>query len=769
MQNNRFVLRSESSPLTIKGGFLNQISSLNQRGPIHCSDSGIHLMMQEDTGLDSFEKELASRIRERSLWSFLLLQFQNKLGSILTLVISLLVVLLLALLSIHGSLSYDLFSGGESSNIFNFRGIYLYLLLSFFILLFLVFSPRIILGDYDNLFEWANKRFTTGSRIKRRLSRGIGLLFRLHKEQKTIVLWNPMVAGPDSWACSYLVPAVSMTDAEIEIMVRVDDKENIVDRITEHDTEIRFANKTIQTGEDEEQAFPFELLSVWEKECFHCLLFSSTINLPHTWTAESKENEIIVSRELAEAVYNQYESRLSSGAAAGITFEKCLGRCIIDYGFLEQKAETGMQQMLLVHPAPENESMPALLENIADTVKNNMGIVSGKLADPLAQVILLALKRTDEDLDTRKIDLVQDFIRNVKRTEKYWLMNRYWAHISAKNRVVEGEYKLGILQFMDISTLKDLSACFVNAGMYADAFEVFGILENIYPARIAIEIADLKDSLGEYREALEILRKTDEEWVKSGMIDDRSLVLELYLNIAWVIVSGRFEDQRKEGYQYLEKTDNILRKLPNTEDYILFLTRYYNTKANYHEWERNYDLAIENYEKALKLPGTILRKSSLLSNRGIAERLLGKAADDVSERRKHLLASRANIRQAVNMKKSIGEKNQIPGSSHNLAETLLELSSVMDEKEEKLSILQEADDVTAAALAILDELNSQKRRGRLLTERFCAHKLLSDLGEKSEKELIEPKLRSWLQAEDKTSYDYRETTRLLQRFGIDIL
>jgi len=153
MQNNRFVLRSESSPLTIKGGFLNQISSLNQRGPIHCSDSGIHLMMQEDTGLDSFEKELASRIRERSLWSFLLLQFQNKLGSILTLVISLLVVLLLALLSIHGSLSYDLFSGGESSNIFNFRGIYLYLLLSFFILLFLVFSPRIILGDYDNLFE----------------------------------------------------------------------------------------------------------------------------------------------------------------------------------------------------------------------------------------------------------------------------------------------------------------------------------------------------------------------------------------------------------------------------------------------------------------------------------------------------------------------------------------------------------------------------------------------------------------------------------------
>jgi tetratricopeptide (TPR) repeat protein len=725
-------------------------------------------VLQEDTGLDSFEKALTGRIRKRSFRSYVLLQFQNQLGSILTLVISMLVIFFLALLSIHGSLSYDLFSGGESSNIFNFRGIYLYLLLSLFMLLFLVFSPRIILGDYDNLFEWANKRFSTGSRIKRRLSRGIGLLFRLHKEQKTIVLWNPMIAGPDSWARSYLVPALSMTDAEIEVMVRVDDRENVLQLISENNTDIRFANKPIHAGDADMQAYPFEFLSVWEKECFHCLLFSSTINLPEAWTADGPAMDTIVSKELAEAVYHQYESKLSSGGAAGISFEKFLNRCIIDYGYLEQRSDTGMQEFLLVHSIPENERMPAVLESIADTVTNNIGAVSGKLKDPLALVILLALTRTDQDLDARKIDLVQDFVRNVKRTEKYWLMNRYWAHISAKNRVVEGEYKLGILQFMDVGTLKDLSACFVNAGMYADAFEVFGILENIYPARIAIEIADLKDSMGEYREALEILLKTDEEWVKSGMIDDRTLILELYLNIAWVIVSGRFEEHREEGYEYLGKTDNILRKLPNTEDYILFLTRYYNTKANYHEWERNYDLAIENYEKALKLPGTILRKSSLLSNRGIAERLLGKATDDISARRKHLLASRANIRQAVNMKKSIGEKNQIPGSSHNLAETLLELSSVMDEKEEKLSILQEANDVTAAALSILDELNSQKRRGRLLTERFIAHKLLSDLGEKSEKELIEPKLRSWLQAEDKTSYDYRETTQLLQRFGIDM-
>jgi tetratricopeptide (TPR) repeat protein len=346
-------------------------------------------------------------------------------------------------------------------------------------------------------------------------------------------------------------------------------------------------------------------------------------------------------------------------------------------------------------------------------------------------------------------------------------MSRYWDHIAAGEDGEDDNFKLGPLQFMDVKTLGDLSACFVNSGMYDKALEVFSILENIYPAKIAIEIADLKDSLGEYREALEILLKTDAEWVRSGIVEDMGLILELYLNIAWVIVSGRFEDRKEEGYRYLEKTETILRKLPDTENYLLFLTRFYNTRANYHEWEENYLLAIENYEKALKLPGTILRKSSLLSNRGISERLIGKQCRDKAEQRKHFLSSRSNIRQAVKMKKSIGEKNQIPGTSHNLAETLLELARITEDREEKVSVLKEADAVTSAALAILDELNSQKRRGRLLAEKCIAHHMLGRLGEESHKMKIKETLDAWLLTEDKGSYDYREITRLLKQFGIN--
>jgi hypothetical protein len=46
--------------------------------------------------------------------------------------------------------------------------------------------------------------------------------------------------------------------------------------------------------------------------------------------------------------------------------------------------------------------------------------------------------------------------------------------------------------------------------------------------------------------------------------------------------------------------------------------------------------------------------------------------------------------------------------------------------------------------------------------------MLYELGEASQIDNIKPLLKDWLMAEDKTSYDYRETTHLLQLFGIEL-
>jgi tetratricopeptide (TPR) repeat protein len=767
MLDNQFSLKSESSKISIKGGFLNQIPDSSSKISLGDEKASIDFIMEENTSLEAFEIKLLTAIKKRSYYSHLHLIFKNKIGSVLTLIVSLVIITLIALLSIHGSLTYDLFSGSNSSNIFDFNGIYLYLMLSLIILLLLIVSPRIILGQYSNLFEWANSRFSTNSRIIRRLTRELNRMNKVSGEDRKINVWNPLIAGTDSWICTQLIPALAQQSSQVNIFIKTDEKDSVMETMKNNGSKDLYTSQAINDDSEANMSFPYKLLSSWEKECMHCLLFSSSINLPDGWKESGSELKIKISIELAEQVYHLYGPKLSSMGSSQTTFEKFINRCIYDYKYMNPDTDKRVHNLSLLDTSLPKEIDHSLKEAIGDTVKNNIVSISANITDPLALIILMGLLASDHAQDTRKIDLLTAFIKNVKRIESYQLMSKYWKHISLEKNKAAGNFKLGLLQLMDAQTLGELSTCFVNSGMYTNALEVFDILENIYPTKIAIEIADLKDSLGEYREALQIVLKADKDWVKSGIEEDRALIQELYQLTSWVIVSGRFDDHKEEGHQYLDKAEAMLRKLSKNENYILFLTRLFNTKANYNEWEQNYELAIENYEKALKLPSTVLRKSSLLSNRGIIERLLGNKAHDISVKRKHFLESRSNIGQALDMKRSIGENNQIPGTSHNLAETLLELARITKEKGEQIKVLKEAGQVTSQGLAILLELNSQKRKGRLLAEKFIAHHMLGELGEKSEESRIRKTLDDWMQNEDKDSYDYKEVIRLLDQFGIE--
>jgi tetratricopeptide (TPR) repeat protein len=764
MRVKQFSLKFDHSNITVTAGTISQISAHSKTLSFEEETTSANIVLDEGTSLEDFEAKITNSIKTKSKLSYLVFQLKNKIGSLFTVVISLLIIVFITLLAIYQSLSYDLFSGNDSSNIFRFNTTYFYYLLSLIILLFLVISPKIILGEYENLFDWANTRFSAHSRIVRRLERGLLTLHKLNRQNTLLNIWNPMVAGRDNWICAQLLPALVGSALPANIIIRLDEKDAFLEIMKANDLGKYYLAQIPEHETNPEKTFPYHLLSTWEKECMHCLLFSSTKQLPDSWKDNNTKQSIVVSKELGELVHHFYRSNLSSSASGITTFEKFMNRCVDDYGYMKPTADKRTENFVLCETSLIGELDSVLLEKVNDSVLNNLGSISADINDPLAFVILIGLLGVDNVLNTRKINLLSGFIRNVDRVENYQLMSSYWKYISSSEPGVNGDFSLEPMHFMDVQTLTDLSACFVNSGMYDSAFEVYNILESIYPAKIAIEIADLNDSLGKYKEALETLLKTDEKWFRSGIVQDMSLKLKLYLNISWVIVSGRFEDRKKEGYQYLEKTETILRKLPDTENHLLFLTQLYNTTANYHEWEENYTLAIENYEKALKLPGTILRKSSLLSNRGISERLIAKKSDDIALKRMHLLTSCSNLRQAVSMKISIGEKNQIPGASHNLSETLLELASITKDKTERVKVLKEANNVASHALDILDELNSQKRRGRLLTEKYIAHFMLGVQGEPSEEKTIKESLDLWLQKEEKDSYDYREITRLLDQF-----
>ena len=76
-------------------------------------------------------------------------------------------------------------------------------------------------------------------------------------------------------------------------------------------------------------------------------------------------------------------------------------------------------------------------------------------------------------------------------------------------------HQQNIMEFFDVKTLNDFAVCFTNSGMYDEAFEVYETLENIYPAKTSIDIADILDSLGDYKKALEKLFEVDNNLLQS--------------------------------------------------------------------------------------------------------------------------------------------------------------------------------------------------------------------------------------------------------------
>ncbi len=770
MKASQFTYKINKSPLMVKGGYLREaIMNNTQLGVINKEKNELCLLFKENVTREAFEKDLLETIRAERPSAYLKLMLQNHIGSLLTIFMSVLIVLFIALLSIHGSMTYDLFTGNNGENILGVPSAYFYVFLTLIILVMLYFSPKIILGEFNNLLEWAEAKLTSDKKIRKRLARQLLALKDKKNMMEPLLVCNPFVQGSDSWIVHHVLPVLFSLKYPVHIHVKSDEKNEVM-KILDQNNLALVEEKASQESSEYPLAgtvFPVEILSKSEKERLAILAFSSMLNIPDNWGVPE---QYVFSQNLFEIIDELFNDKIYSSRQDYLSAERFVSRCIVDYGYLKEEQVFGRRR-LFFQPEFVNVKWDSLVNNeLTDAILSNISSLIKMISDPLADLIILGMLDNEENtLTPKRLPLLENFIENTLMTENFILFSDYWKHVSKIKEEDNFGFQFRILHFLSVKGLKNLSVCFVNSGMYENAMEVYQILENIFPVKAAIDMADMQDSLGNYKEALKILFETDEKWAQTGIVRDEGLLLELYLNIAWIIVSGRFAEEKEKGFYYLDKTDAILKRLPDSEEYLTYLVRFYNTRANYSEWEQKYLKAIEDYEKALKLPGSILRKSSLLSNRGIAERLLGNSiAVHAGQQIEHYRKARSNARQGLEMKKAIGEKNQIPGSSHNYAETLLELSNAIDDKAEKKHLLREVLLVTSNALSLLHELNSEKRKGRLLTERYISAYHLNELGETTDAGKFLSELQEWLGKEDKASYDYREIQRLLQRFSIKV-
>lgn len=766
MENNSFTIKIENSPFLLIGGHLKNFSSFSKLVYFDKADNNdLVFHFREDTNKNQFNDILEAIIKERSFFSYLLLILKNKFGSFLTIFVSVLIIVFIALLSIHGAMSYEIFSGGESENIFNFQGIYVYGLISLLILGMLIFSPKIILGEFNNLLEWVDSVLSNNKQMTRRNENLVNLIIKKRKIE-SIVIVNPFIQGRDSWIIEQVLPSLKKVNIPVKIFIKHDERQNILELFKKNNLfQISLLTDGGYNFRSNGEVYSIKLLSSIEKEYLSLLLFCSTLNLPKSWK-NNKDN--YVSIELLETL-NQLFGEKYLSQNMNLTVNKFIKRCLFDYGYVSMNSGY-KESKFVINPRLINQQfLKTDFSSLKDEISSNLNSIKNKLNDPYGILILLGIVSSGTEINPKRIELLEKFINRTYATENYGLFSEYWDNISVVNKSNSDMSELNILSYLNSETLLNLSQCFSNSGLYHDALSTYRILEIIYPVKAAIGIADTKENLGEYNDTLEILYKTEKKWIKSGIIENQDTLLELFLNIAWVIVGARFEKKKKNGYKYLQKSRDILDRLPNKSNYILFLSRYFNTLANYKEWDNNYEEAINCYEKALRLPGQFLRKSVLLGNRGTAKRLIGRSLiENPVEQEKYFLSSMMDAKQSLEMKIEIGEKNQIPISCHNLSETLIELAELANDLNKKREFLKKANDYALQGFEYLKKNNSTKKMGRLLVEIYISSILLSRIGDRIDSEKPLELLTTWFGSENVDSYDYCEVQKVLERFNIKL-
>ena len=760
MDKKRFTLNFEGTGITAKGGYLKEISGHPVRPGFQISGNELHIHLTEEFTKKEFNRSVTTLVKGRSYLSFIKLKFISRLDAIMAFILSLSLVLLIILISIHGSLTYDLISGNDNTTILNFPGTWIFVIISLIILSMLYFFPKVIFGDYDNVLKGMLSAFSSGTRQKNRFRHQVNICLQTNRGVDRLILWNPLVQGKQGWIMQQLLPVLLSMNEKMVLQIKTDEKIFFIDLFKENG--IRLATVDYQGMERGDMVFPPQYLTSWEKQYLSFLAFCSTLNLPDHW-GNGNRTEHFVSWELAEVLFNNYKESIFNFTDDTIAIDRFIQRCIFDYCYLSENEKKD----LILHPSLDASWLSgSQVEMLRDHTTSVISSVSPGLKESLSYLILLGLLQEMDAFHPKKLQLLSLFIQATLESEGYHLMSDYWNDVSfipEEDKEDKG-YRFSLLQFFDIDTLQALSECLQNSGMYEKALEIYGFTGNIYPARAAIDRSAIIESLGKYREALAVLYETESKWIKSGIVNGENISLELYWNAAWVIVSGRLEDEKKNGYTFLEKMDGILNKLPDAGQYILYLARYYNTRANYEEWEERYKDAIESYEKALSLPGQYLQKSSLLVNMGISQRLLGHQKTGNREKTAMYRQSLDNIRKGVEMKIAIGEKNQIPSSRHNLAETALELAYVTEDETKRKEILTEAHENACLGLSMLKEIKSTKKMGRLLVERYLSEFLLNQLGEPADPGISEKELKEWMSEQDKESFDHREVSEMLRRF-----
>ncbi|MGH1339250.1 MAG: hypothetical protein ACRBFS_24240 [Aureispira sp.] len=706
------------------------------------------------------QEALMELVRETSTSYYWFFQLKKRLPSLLLLLPISLTVLFIAFITVWGDLVINwVFLGPNDPTAFGLpmnESAILYALLAIVVI---YFFPVLFTGEQEGFVEALNERFSNREELRKRLVELLKLL-QVKEVVEELEIWNPDLGNEElDWVGKSLLPAILELQLPSILQTRIDDRPRIENYFQEQvgtETTIVWEEKELPpVGWTDEQPIPYSYLQTWEKSLLGVYVFASTASMPTAWCqleGDLREGVLqrAVSLRLVKILIEKFKERLflEEDIQQLISLDLFASRCLNDYGILGPSLHythdvwSISEQVVETERGAVEEEMKYLFSYLQTEVSSLILLVE----DPVAALKLNSVQSKVSIYNEERLATIRFFIEVIDQSEQYKILKQYWSLVIKQPPQVVSNRE-DIYRIIGVDYLLKLATIFERSGLYQQANVTLDYLERVFPFRGKVGKARIQERQGDFESSVQALLAIRTAWQKQELTLQDKAVIALNLDSSWAIVSGRLENYRAIGEECLAEAKTLLNRnfdsMRSSEQTISL----YNILANYEEWAGRPEGALENYDKALQIPGVSQSGlSNLLVNKGIALRQQSRLAEGAQFGE-----------QGVAIKAAIGDADQLPIAQHNLAQTYLELARESPPKEHQHQ-LQQAIKHASDGLALQAQTGSVKKKGQLLTECFLGYWNLPEQGaaDKKAQHYYWSKLQEWLleqQGKEKLSYD----------------
>lgn len=754
MKEKSFSTQNTKHHLRIEGGHLWKASARKDLGDVMELDKNskkLSIYLQPGDKFLIAQESLFDIVRDCSWFYYTIIQVQKRLPSLLMLFPISMTITFIAFITVWGDLVINwVFLGENAMTVFGLPMYESAVLYAVIAVLVLFFFPVLITGEQEGFVQALNARFANRKVLRKRFA----LLFNfLNKKDhiKVVEIWNPDLNNEQhDWVGKSLIPAMLDSRLKIVLHIRIDERRAVENYFQKELNEVlNWDDLQVENiPESDIKTIPYEFLEGWEKSLLAVYVFASTASLSDSWAnLEGTENEGIlrnaVSLPLVKILVERFKERLfiESDLSKLISLDLFASRCLNDYGILYSALRYTndiwaiRQEIVDLKKEEVEEGMKFLTSFLQTDIEELVEI----LQDPVVALKLNNVLSNESIYNEERLAAIRFFIKVTGQTQLYKIFKKYWALVIQNNLEIK-DMNEDVYRIIGVDLLLELTTIFEKSAMYNEGWNALDYVERIYPFRGKVSKARIKERQGNFAEAVALMLQILNDWKANKIELQEDSIVDLSLDISWAIVSGRLEQYKTVGRELIaevgSRLNNKFDTIRDTEQTIGL----YNITANYEEWEGNPEGAIENYDKALKIPGILQAGlSNLLVNKGIALRQI-----------KRLDEGALYGEQGVEIKAAIGDADQLPIAQHNLAQTYIELAFFTQIKPDKITYFSKALQHAQDGLNIQAQTGSVKKRGQLLTEKFISKFELHKLGVSCPEEALQQDLKitqNWLKNE----------------------